>query len=178
MTDTGTIPMPPRTMLEVFNGLPEGTMAQLIENNIVMSPAPLDRHQSLLLELCAEIFQYVKNKKLGQVRIAPYDVYLERKNVYQPDICFISAENQHLIKENGLHGAPDLVIEILSPGTARYDMYDKKDVYERTGVKELWLIDPADKSATGYWLTNGEYQEFFKSNSFIELKLINLKIEF
>ncbi|CAN5462204.1 Uma2 family endonuclease [soil metagenome] len=178
MTGTGTIPMPPRTMLEVFNGLPEGTMAQLIENNIVISPALLDRHQVITGEIYSEILRHVKNKKLGQVRIAPYDVYLERKNVYQPDICFISAENQHLIKENGLHGAPDLVIEILSPGTARYDMYDKKDVYERTGVKELWLIDPADKRATGYWLTNGEYQEFFKGNGVIELKLINIKIEF
>jgi Uma2 family endonuclease len=77
-----------------------------------------------------------------------------------------------------LHGAPDLVIEILSPGTARYDLHEKKDVYERCGVKELWMIDPADKSATGYWLTGNEYQEFFKGYNAIELKLLNLKIQF
>ena len=164
--------------MEVFNSLPEGTMAQLIENNIVMSPAPLDRHQVVTGEIYAEILHFVKAKRLGQVRIAPYDVYLDKKNAFQPDICFISKDRLHLIQENGLHGTPDLVIEILSPGTARYDMYDKKDVYERTGVKEYWLIDPADKSAIGYWLNNGEYQEFFKGTGFIQLKLIDLKIEF
>jgi len=177
MTDTGTI-KPPRTMMEVFNSLPEGTLVQLIENNIVMSPPPLDRHQVLAGEIYSEILQFVKKNKSGAVRIAPYDVFLDRKNAFQPGICFISNDKLHLIEENGLHGAPDLVIEILSPGTARFDLYDKKDVYERCGVKELWLVDPADKSVIGYWLNNDEYQEFFKGNSFIELKLINLKIVF
>ena len=177
MTDTGTI-KPPRTMMEVFNSLPEGTLVQLIENNIVMSPPPLDRHQVLAGEIYSEILQFVKKNKSGAVRIAPYDVFLDRKNAFQPDICFISNDKLHLIEENGLHGAPDLVIEILSPGTARYDLYDKKDVYERCRVKELWLVDPADKSAIGYWLNNDEYQEFFKGNGLIELKLINLKIVF
>lgn len=178
MTDTGTMQMPPRTLMEVFKNLPEGTMAQLIENSIVMSPAPLDRHQGLLLEISYELFGFVKTKKLGQVRTAPYDVYLDKKNAFQPDICFISKERSHLIKENGLHGAPDLIIEILSPGTARYDLYEKKDVYERCGVKELWLIDPADKSSTGYWLTNGEYQECFKGKGQVSIKLIDLRFEF
>src|SRR5215217_1680724 len=98
MADSETMQMPPRTMMEVFNSLPEGTLAQLIENNIVMSPAPLDRHQSLLLEISAEIFHFVKAKKLGQVRIAPYDVFLDKKNAFQPDICFISKDRLHLIQ--------------------------------------------------------------------------------
>jgi Uma2 family endonuclease len=177
MIETETIP-PPKTMMEVFNSLPEGTLVQLIENNIVMSPAPLDRHQVIIGELFSELKAFVKNHKLGQVRIAPYDVYLDRKNAFQPDICFIANENVHLIQENGLHGIPDLVIEILSPGTARYDMYEKKDVYERCGVKELWLVDPADKRATGYSLVNNEYQDFFNDTAILESKLLDLKIEF
>jgi hypothetical protein len=67
-------------------------MVQLIENNIVMSPAPLDRHQSLLPEISYELFGFVRKNKLGQVRTAPYDVYLDKKNAFQPDIVFISKE--------------------------------------------------------------------------------------
>lgn len=79
---------------------------------------------------------------MGKVRIAPYDVYFNNRNVYQPDIIFMANENVKNIEENGLHGAPDLVIEVLSPATAKYDLEDKKDVYERYRVKEYWAVDP------------------------------------
>ena len=177
MKDTGII-SPPKTMMEVFEGLPEGTMVQLIENNIVMSPSPLDRHQAALVEIASDLLQFVKKNKLGVVRIAPYDVYLDKKNAFQPDICFIANEHIHLIQENGLHGAPDLVIEILSPGTARYDMYEKKDVYERTGVKELWLVDPATKTATGYFLSGNSYEEFYKKTGSLGSRLLDIIINF
>jgi len=72
---------------------------------------------------------------LGTVRYAPYDVYLDDKNAFQPDILFVRKENMHLIEEDGLYGAPDLVIEILSPSNSKYDLKVKKEVYERYGVK-------------------------------------------
>lgn len=175
---TSTAIQPPRTMMEVFNSLPEGTMVQLIENNIVMSPAPLDRHQVMINEIYPELSIFIKRKRLGTTRVAPYDVYLDRKNAYQPDICFISNAKLGLIKKDGLHGAPDLVIEILSPGTAKYDLTDKKDVYERCGVAELWFVDPADSSVTGYSLMEGEYQLFFSSTCKIESKLLDFVVEF
>lgn len=169
---------PPRTMMEVFNSLPEGTMVQLIENNLVMSPAPLDRHQVLIDEIYPELSIYVRKNKLGFTRTAPYDVYIDRKNAYQPDICFISIEKKHLIKDNGLHGAPDLVIEILSPSTAKYDLTDKKDVYERYGVSELWFVDPADNAVTGYYLVGDEYQLLFSGKGRLESKLLGFSIDF
>jgi Uma2 family endonuclease len=169
---------PPRTMMEVFNSLPEGTLVQLIENNIVMSPAPLTQHQSLSIQIASELFLFVKKEKLGKVFASPFDVYLDRKNAFQPDICFIGIAKLDLIKKDGLHGAPDLVIEILSPSTAKYDLNDKKDVYERYGVAELWLVDPADKSVTGYYLTNGEYQLFYSSTGKITSKLLDFSVEF
>jgi Uma2 family endonuclease len=175
---TSTAIQPPRTMMEVFNSLPEGTLVQLIENNLVMSPAPLDRHQVMIDEIYPGLSIFIKRNKLGTTRVAPYDVYLDRKNAYQPDICFISTAKLGLIKKDGLHGAPDLVIEILSPGTAKYDLTDKKDVYERCGVTELWLVDPADTSVTGYYLVNDEYQLFYSGIGKIESKLLDFSVEF
>lgn len=174
---TETMMPPPRTMMEVFKTLPEGTLAQLIENNLILSPAPLSKHQLLLMELSSDLFLFVKRKKLGKVFPAPYDVYLDRKNAYQPDICFISKEKAHLIKKNGFYGVPDLVIEILSPGTARYDLEDKKDVYERCGVAEYWIADPATNGTAGYKLTNGEYQLFYEGTASIISELLDWKVD-
>ena len=90
---------PPRTMMEVFTSLPEGTHIQLIENNLVMSPAPLDRHAMLVMELGSELHQLAKKNKWGIVRVAPYDVYLDDLNAYQPDICVILNNRLPLIKK-------------------------------------------------------------------------------
>jgi len=103
---------PPKTMLEVFKLLPEGTLCQLINNQLIMSPAPSDPHQKTVLKLGAGIFDFVEENNLGEVRIAPYDVYINNKNVYQPDIIFIAKENLSIIKEGKVKGSPDLIIEI------------------------------------------------------------------
>lgn len=164
--------------MEVFQMLPEGTLAQLINNQIVMSPAPSDAHQKILDKIYRRLGDYVENKNLGETRTAPYDVYLNRRNAYQPDIVFVANENLHKIKENGLHGGPDLVIEILSPATWRTDKEDKKDEYERSGVKEYWLVDPADKTTEGFQLVNGEFQPLFSEPGKISIELLDCTITF
>jgi Uma2 family endonuclease len=143
-----------------------------------MAAAPLDIHQQVLGDIFIEISIVVKKNKLGQTRVAPYDVYLSNRNVFQPDICFISNENLHKIEEDGLHGAPDLVIELLSPSTSKYDLDDKKDVYERYGVKEYFIIEPSGKSVSHFWLVNGEFQKQQSKDAVIESKLLNCSIEF
>lgn len=173
-----TIIQPPRTMLEVYNSLPEGTNVQLIENNLVMSPAPLDIHQAYFDFLYPVISMHVRKTKFGITRAAPYDVRLDHENVYQPDICVISKEHADRVRRNGLYGAPDFVVEILSSGTSRYDLKEKKAAYERFGVTEYWIIDPEENIAAGYYLVNDEYHEFFKEKGMLESKLLNLKIEF
>ncbi|HXL54850.1 MAG TPA: Uma2 family endonuclease [Chitinophagaceae bacterium] len=107
-----------------------------------------------------------------------YDVYFSKRNVCQPDIIFIVNENLHKIKKNGLHGAPDLVIEILSPKTAKYDLEDKKDVYERYGVKEYWAVDPVSKQVYFFKLVNDEYIEVETKSDIIESPLLNTAIKF
>src|ERR1700709_379610 len=108
-----TLTHAPRTMMEVFEALPEGTNIQLIENNLVMSPAPITTHQLLLMEISSQMHVFCKKLNLGKVFIAPCDVYLDKKNAFQPDISFVSTEHNDCIKRNGLYGAPDLIIEIL-----------------------------------------------------------------
>ena len=151
---------------------------QLIEDKLIMSPAPLDRHQVVVDEIYPELSIFVKKHKMGTTRVAPYDVFFDDKNVFQPDICFIGNENIANIQENGLHGAPNLVIEILSPNTWKYDTMVKKKIYEKFGVEELWLIDPVDKTAKGYRLEEGVYQLFFAEKGQLESKLLGFKVVF
>ncbi len=169
---TDVMTRPPRTMMEAFRSLPEGTLVQLIENNIVMSPAPFDRHQRILSDIYLQLGAFVKKHHLGETRVAPYDVYLGNKNAFQPDILFISEERVSLIEEDGLHGAPDLVIEILSPSTARYDLEEKKDIYERFGVKEYWIVEPESQSVNGYALIHDSFEEILANKGEIHSKLL------
>lgn len=165
-------------MKEVYQSLPEGTLAQLINNQLVMSPAPTDNHQKILGSIFARLFHYAEENKLGEVRMAPYDVFLDKKNIFQPDILFVATQNGHLVKESGVHGAPDIVIEVLSPSTWHYDYGEKKDAYERCGVKEYWIVDPATKNAEGFALENKEFIPLGVMQGRIKLRLIKTTIKF
>jgi Uma2 family endonuclease len=169
---------PPRTILEVWESLPEGTHCQIINNSLVMSPAPLDSHQKVLVKLSSKIYFFVEENSLGEVRVAPYDVHFDEENIFQPDIVFVSKENTHLIKERGLYGAPDIVIEILSPGNKGYDKKDKKQVYEKHGVKEYWIIEPNDKAATGFTFINNKLMQTASAEGVIESKLLGYTFRF
>ncbi len=169
---------PPRTLMEVFKNLPEGTLIQLIENKLIMSPAPKDLHQKVVTKLTSKLDRFVEENGMGEVRASPYDVYLDYKNAYQPDLIYISNENLHKIEENGFHGAPDLVIEVLSPGTAQYDKGEKKNVYERCGVKEYWIVDPATKEVTGYTLSENKFTAISTATGVINSPLLGTIIRF
>jgi Uma2 family endonuclease len=92
----------------------------------------------------------VEDRGLGEVFYAPIDVCFSDIDTYQPDIIFISKKRSYIIGPKNIEGAPDLVIEILSPSTERYDLKDKKNVYEQKGVKEYWIVDPSDKCIEVY----------------------------
>lgn len=175
---TAVISHPPRTMLEVFKSLPEGTSVQLIQNNIVMSPAPKYKHQEILMKIISQILPFVENKNLGNIVVAPVDVYLGADNVYQPDIIFIGNERLSIIEEDGLHGAPDLIIEILSPGTAQYDLGEKKAVYEQYGVQEYWAADPDTRAVQGYYLKSGLFEKIPSKAGEIPSKLLHTTFYF
>ena len=169
---------PPRTMYEVWQSLPEGTLCQLLNNNLVMSPSPVNAHQVVLNEINFEIQILLKKNKIGEVRIAPYDVHFSKRNIFQPDIIFIANENLHKVESKGLVGVPDLVVEILSPGTAHVDMGEKRDVYEQYGVKEYFIVDPATKTVTPLILQGREFVEMETTVGIISSTLLNTVISF
>lgn len=150
---------PPRTILDVWKSLPEGTMCQIVNNNIVMSPAPKSKHQSILGKIFFEISKLLENENTGEIYLAPFDVHLSKRNILQPDLVFVSKNNLHLLEDKGLVGAPDLVVEILSPSTAHFDLGEKKDIYEFYGVKEYFIIDPANKKVIALFLEGKNFSE-------------------
>jgi Uma2 family endonuclease len=148
---------PPKTLLEVYRMLPEGTRAELINDQLFMSPAPTPSHQDSTLDIASQIRGFVMKNKLGKVFISPIDVNLNEKNVVQPDIVFVTKKNLTILKEDGIYGAPDLIIEVLSPGTEKFDREDKRKLYEKFGIREYWIVDPKTKESKGYQLKNSKF---------------------
>lgn len=133
-----------RTYLD-YENLPEGAPYQLIDGELVMTPSPTFDHQKIVKKLAFQLSRHVEGHQLGEVVFAPMDVYLSETEVYQPDIIFISNERKHIIHDR-IKGAPDLIIEVLSPSNAYYDLVHKKNVYEATGVREYWIADPQERT--------------------------------
>lgn len=153
-----TIPKRQSYTYEDYANLPEGASYQLIGGQLIMMPAPIPYHQKVSMRLAFQLYEYVERKKQsGEIYHAPIDVYLEETETYQPDIIFISKEMLGIIKEEKIEGAPDLVIEILSPSTAYYDLRHKKEIYAKHGVKEYWIVDPIEKSIEVYENKNSKF---------------------
>jgi len=148
-----------------YERLPEGAPYQLIEGELVMSPAPTPDHQSISNRISFELTKVTLEQDLGKVFCAPIDVYLSNTNTYQPDIIFIAQENLKLIGDKKIEGAPDLVIEILSPSTAYYDLKRKRRVYETAGVREYWIVDPFERSIEVYENIGGQFQLFNRAEA-------------
>ena len=157
---------------------------QLIAGEIVMSPSPKFFHQRILMNLFRLLSPHVETNNLGLVMFAPLDFYVDEHNVYQPDIFFVSREREGIFQEDGMHGAPDFVAEVLSPRTARYDLNAKRAGYARSGMRELWLVYPEAKKVDVFHLEkNAETPvasyslgETFQSPLFPELDLSTDKI--
>ncbi|MEM7182030.1 MAG: Uma2 family endonuclease [Spirochaetota bacterium] len=127
-----------------FELLPENAPYQLIEGRLVFMKSPTNNHQRILANLHLEIGIYVKNKKLGEVRFAPLDVRLDEKNVVQPDLLFVSIRLVNII-EKKIKGAPDFIIEIISPSNEEYDRKTKLGLYGRFFVQEYWIVHPEEQ---------------------------------
>ncbi len=127
---------------------------QLIEGDLVMAPSPGSFHQNIIGNLYQILRDYLREHPIGKAYLAPLDTYLSDLNVYQPDLLFVRKENLAIVEEHGIEGAPDLAIEILSKTTSKYDLGIKRSVYARTGVEELWIVDPARRTVALYRLAD------------------------
>ncbi|HEU5141094.1 MAG TPA: Uma2 family endonuclease [Bacillales bacterium] len=121
----------------------------------VMEPAPRIQHQELLVSLSAHLKTHCHPE--GKVLISPVDIKFAEKNVKQPDLVFVSKERKDIVKEKAVEGSPDLLVEILSPSTGKRDKKEKKETYERFGVKEYWILDPYYEVLEQFILRDGRY---------------------
>ena len=126
-----------------YRAMPEGPpYFQLVEGELIMAPSPGSFHQDIALNIAFLLRQHVSVHRLGKVCIAPLDVYLSDTTVLQPDVFFLSTKNLGLMQADGVHGAPDLVVEIVSPSNGPLEKKRKRPLYARHGVREEWLIEP------------------------------------
>ena len=136
------LPEKDRYTYEDYQQLPEGAPYELIRGRLAMSPAPTPRHQLVQANLFFELSRVVRDQDEGHVLSAPLDVRLSDTTVLQPDLVFIETDRTDLIGDQAIEGAPDLVVEILSPASAHRDLTEKKRLYETHGVREYWVVDP------------------------------------
>jgi Uma2 family endonuclease len=170
---------PPRTAMAVFKMMPEGTLAEVIDNQLYMSPAPNPYHQRVSIRLSSALFNLVDANNLGEVFSAPTDLYLDdHSNAVQPDIFYFNHSANIFVGSEGIHGTPDLIVEILSPGNKNYDLRKKKDLYEKFGVKEYWIVDPDTKAAKGFQLINRQFQSVGNFKGKIKSVLLNEEFKF
>lgn len=138
-------------------------MVEIIKGRVYKLSAPKRVHQTILIRISSKIFNLLEGQKC-KVYSAPFDVRLpvkSRKNediftVVQPDICVICDPTK--LDDAGCIGAPDLIIEILSKGNNKKELQNKYEVYEESGVKEYWVIEPESQTMLVYTLVNGKYQ--------------------
>lgn len=132
---------------------------ELIDGELYMAPAPTWEHQESIGNLFSFLREFARANGLGRVVASPIDVYLSEEDVFQPDIVFVSAERLDVIHSSGVHGAPDLVIEMLSPSTERRDLTLKRERYEMFGAREYWLADPFAKTITVLRARDGRFEQ-------------------
>lgn len=138
--------------------LDEEQRYEIIGGELLMAPGPDLLHQDWSGDLYRRIDAFVRQRQLGKVYYAPVDIVLDAENVVQPDLLFIARANSSIMQTRGIFGAPDLVVELISPSSVRRDRYVKRALYARFGVKEFWLVDPANRALEVWKLQNHQFE--------------------
>jgi len=120
----------------------DGKRHEIINGEHYVTPSPHTKHQVIVGNLHMALGSYLKTRPIGAVFFAPCDVVFTNFDVVEPDLLYISRARREVLTEKHVRGAPDLVVEVLSPGTRRTDEVTKRDLYERCGVLEYWVVDP------------------------------------
>ena len=137
---------------------PDDKRYELLNGELMTVPAPNMKHQQVVIRLGRELSRFTQEHGLGEVYVAPVDVVLSDTDVVQPDVLFISRAREDRITEENVRGAPDLVIEILSPSTADRDLGYKHELYGRHGVLEYWIIDPVAETVAVHRQRDGKLE--------------------
>ncbi|MDH4127606.1 MAG: Uma2 family endonuclease [Spirochaetota bacterium] len=161
-----------------YTTLDDDKRHEILEGELIeMAPAPNYFHQNISKKIFRVLDLYVENHNLGEIQYSPIDVIFDDHNTLQPDIIYISNDNKKIIKEKGVFGTPDLVIEILSQSTIAKDREIKFSIYEKFKVNEYWIIDPENKSVDVFCLETNNFSLHASSKDKIKSKLFpNLEI--
>jgi Uma2 family endonuclease len=131
---------------------------ELINGIIMKKAAPKPIHQFVVRRLSKAFENYLDQNPIGEFLTSPIDVFFDDNSQTQPDLLFIKKERDFIVDlDEGIMGAPDLIVEILSPGSYKADKIDKKNLYERFGVKEYWIIDPNNKVVEAFVMNDNAY---------------------
>lgn len=134
-----------------------GDRHEIIDGELAVTASPAWDHQTISANIFRVLDRLVGDHSLGVVRYAPIDVRFTSDTVLVPDLIFIASDRLHIAGPRTVDGAPDLVVEILSPGTSQRDLTVKRDLYARFGVREYWIVDPANRSLTVLELRGDRY---------------------
>lgn len=166
---TATLPRPAArkrlwTFDEMVAELPESNLpVELWDGEVIQSPTPNPSHQRIVLNLAQLLSEHVLAGKLGEVFVSPLDVILTARRVVQPDVFYIAKPRLNLVTDR-VRCAPDLAVEVVSPGSWKRDRVEKKGLYEQHGVREYWIIDPEAQTIEVFALERGAYKLFSKAD--------------
>jgi len=125
-----------------FARLPnDGNRYEIIDGELHVTPAPRPIHQVVAMRLSGRVWAFVDERNLGEVYPAPTDVFLSESHYVQPDLVFVRHERMDIVTERGIEGAPDLIVEVVSPSTALRDRGVKRERYAELGVPLYWVVD-------------------------------------
>jgi Uma2 family endonuclease len=134
----------------------DGQRHELIDGQHYVTPSPFTAHQRVARNLITALHTYLKHAGIGEAFVAPFDIVLSRYDVVEPDVFVVLHDQREIVTDKHVHGTPAIVVEILSRGTRRRDAGVKRRLYERSGVREYWLVDPDDAAVAIYRRTAAE----------------------
>lgn len=136
----------------------DGNRYEILEGVLYVTPSPTTKHQRISRNLEFLLFDFVRKHELGEIFYAPLDVIFSHISIAQPDLIFVSKEREDILTEKNIRGAPDLVVEILSPSTAERDRFLKAQLYARYGVDYYWVLNPETKTMEEYRREGGIFE--------------------
>ena len=135
----------------------DGRRYEILEGMLEATPSPVYEHQTVIRNLLVLLDTFLRRTGAGEVIQSPMDVILSNETVCQPDLLFIRKERVDQIVRDRVWGAPDLVIEVLSPGTAARDLQTKRHIYARHRIPEYWIVDPKNRTLQRFVLLEVAY---------------------
>lgn len=182
---TTTLPHPtmladPLTADDLATFPDDGNRYEIIGGVLYVSPSPTSRHQVILTQLATWLNLHALQHDGGRVIVAPMDVHLSPHDVVQPDVLMVGKDRLAIVQERGIAGAPDLVVEILSPSTMTTDFIRKAGLYAQYGVREYWIVDPEGETVVVQTLEGDRYvyvNEFGKDDTLTSPLLPGLALD-